>query len=97
MLSLAHGLRFEHLYQREGLVALDAAFLEWLDAGDAGLGARLRCARAAPHGLDTTAEAALLIELAPWVDDFVGGLFGIGDAVRALSARHTELAPMMIR
>jgi hypothetical protein len=35
-----------------------------------------------------------LIELSPWVDDFVGQLFGIGDAVRALSARHNELAPL---
>jgi NADPH-dependent glutamate synthase beta subunit-like oxidoreductase/NAD(P)H-flavin reductase len=94
MLSLAHGLRFEQLYQREGLASLDAAFLQWLDAADAGLGARLRCARAAPDSLDAAGEAALLIELSPWVDDFVGGLFGIGDAVRALSARHNELAPL---
>jgi hypothetical protein len=94
MLSLAHGLRFEQLYQREGLASLDAAFLQWLDAADAGLGARLRCARAAPDSLDSAGEAALLIELSPWVDDFVGSLFGIGDAVRALSARHNELAPL---
>jgi hypothetical protein len=94
MLSLAHGLHFEQLYQHEGLCALDAAFLEWLDAGDAGLGARLRCAREAPNALDAAAEAALLIELSPWVDDFVGELFGIGEAVRALSARHSELAPL---
>jgi len=94
MLSLAHGLRFEQLYQREGLALLDARFLQWLDACDAGLGARLRCARAAPADIDAAAEAALLIELSPWVDDFVGELFGIGDAVRALCARHSELAPL---
>ncbi len=94
MLSLAHGLHFEQLYQRDGLVALDAAFLHWLDAGDAGLGARLRCAREAPQALDAAAEAALLIELSPWVDDFIGDLFSIQDSVRALSARHVELAPL---
>ncbi|MCE2945458.1 MAG: FAD-dependent oxidoreductase [bacterium] len=94
MLSLAHGLRFEQLYQRDGLAALDAAFLQSLDAADANLGARLRCARAAPETLDAATEAALLIELSPWVDDFVGALFGIGDAVRALSERHNALAPL---
>lgn len=94
MLSLAHGLHFEQLYQRDGLSALDTTFLQWLDGGDAGLGARLRCARAAPADIDAATEAALLIELSPWVDDFIGELFGIGDAVRALSARHSELAPL---
>jgi len=94
MLTLAHGLHFEQLHHREGLITLDAAFLNWLDKGAEDLAARLRSARSAPEALAAETEAALLIELAPWVDDFVGDLFGIGDAVRALSARHNELAPL---
>ncbi|MBC7778565.1 MAG: FAD-dependent oxidoreductase, partial [Proteobacteria bacterium] len=94
MLSLAHGLRFEQLYQREGLCALDARFLAWLEAGSAPLAQALRAARECPDALDPAAEAALLIELSPWLDEFVGELFDIADAVRALTARHNALAPL---
>ncbi len=40
---------------------------------------------------DARAEAALLIELGPHVDAFVGTLFGIGEALGALRERHGEL------
>jgi len=94
MLSLAFGLRFEQLHTRDGLAALDSRFIDWLGAGSADLATRLLAARAAPETIDPAAEAALLIELAPWTDDFIGELFGIGDAVRALSASHQALAPL---
>ena len=94
MLSLAFGLRFEQLHTRDGLAALDSRFIDWLGAGSADLATRLLAARAAPETIDPAAESALLIELAPWTDDFIGELFGIGDAVRALSASHQALAPL---
>ncbi len=43
---------------------------------------------------DARAEAALLIELGPHVDAFVGTLFGIGEALGALRERHGELDPL---
>ena len=44
-LRLAFGLEFRDLYRREGLLALDAQFLQWLDGRDAALAEQLRAAR----------------------------------------------------
>lgn len=91
---LAFGMAFADLYRREGLARLDQAFLEFLREGEAGLGARLDHARAHPDSLDRKEEAALLIEVAPWMEDFIARLFGIGKEVNALAARHHQLAPL---
>ncbi|MDH5265494.1 MAG: hypothetical protein OEX21_12165, partial [Betaproteobacteria bacterium] len=68
-LALAHGLRFEDLYEAEGLERLDARFLAALEAADASLKARLVAARAAPESLAPLAEAELLLAVAPVLDD----------------------------
>lgn len=93
-LSLAHGLAFADLYAVEGARRLDAAFAEALAATDAGLAGRYAAARAAPHTLERKAEADLLIAVAPHLEDFLAGLFGIVPEVQALEARHHELAPV---
>jgi NADPH-dependent glutamate synthase beta subunit-like oxidoreductase/NAD(P)H-flavin reductase len=93
-LSLAFGLEFNDLYARAGLSRVDAAFLAGLNASDAALAARLAAARAAPAALDRKAESELLLELGPHVDDFIGTLFGVSAAVRALAERHHDLAPV---
>jgi NADPH-dependent glutamate synthase beta subunit-like oxidoreductase/NAD(P)H-flavin reductase len=94
MLALAHGLTFEHLYRREGLESVDQAFLRALAASDAELHGRLTAARQDPDALSSADESALLIALAPHVDDFVGELFGISAEVTALARRHHDLAPL---
>jgi len=94
VLKLAHGLSFADLYRRDGLVRLDAAFLEFLDSVDATLVARLLAARANPPALDTKAESALILEIAPHLDDFLAALLGIQAEFAALAARHHELAPL---
>jgi NADPH-dependent glutamate synthase beta subunit-like oxidoreductase/NAD(P)H-flavin reductase len=98
MLKLAFGLSFAELYRRDGLVKLDAAFLAHLAAVDescAGtLVPRLTAARAHPSVLDAKAESALILEIAPHLDDFYAELFGIQAEFRALAARHHELAPL---
>ncbi|SCX53047.1 FAD-dependent oxidoreductase [Nitrosospira sp. Nsp1] len=91
---LGFGMAFADLYRREGLVRLDQAFLEFLHEGEAGLRVRLDHARAHPDSLDRKAEAALLIEVAPWMEDFIARLFGIEREVSALAARHHQLAPL---
>ncbi|HEX5091496.1 MAG TPA: FAD-dependent oxidoreductase, partial [Burkholderiales bacterium] len=91
-LRLAYGLAFEDLYDREGLLRLDAAFLQFLADIDDGLRARLEAARAAP--LTGKDESELLIALAPHVEDFLARLFGIEAEAQALAARHHELAPL---
>ncbi|MEZ0265306.1 MAG: FAD-dependent oxidoreductase, partial [Phycisphaerae bacterium] len=82
------------LYDREGLVRLDRAFVEKLKAWSEGLHARLVAARAeVPTG---KAESDLIVALAPFVEDFVGELFGIGGALRELQTKHHELAPLFV-
>ncbi len=94
MLKLAFGLSFAELYQRNGLVGLDAAFVDFLCAADAALGPRLAAARTNPASLDAKAESALILEIAPHLDDFLAELFGIQSEFRALVARHHALAPL---
>ena len=88
-LRLAFGLSFADLYAREGLVRLDAAFLEFLEAPVA---EKLVAARRNPPA--GKPESDLLIELAPHLEDFLAKLFGIESEARALAARHNELAPL---
>src|SRR6266511_4186007 len=93
MLKLAHDLSFAELYGRDGLVRLDAAFLDHLGAAESALRPQLEAARAAPS-LDSTAESALILEIAPHLDDFLAELFGIETEFRMLAARHNELAAL---
>ncbi len=94
MLNLLHGLLFPDLYQRDGLLRLDAAFVHALEQIDPALCRRLVDAREHCAALTVKQESELLIALAPHLDDFIAELFGIQAEVRALSARHSELAPL---
>ncbi len=94
MLNLPHGLSFPDLYHRAGLQRLDAAFARSLATTDSALCQRLLDARAHDAALPAKQESELLIALAPHLDDFIAELFGIQAEVRALSARHNELAPL---
>jgi NADPH-dependent glutamate synthase beta subunit-like oxidoreductase/NAD(P)H-flavin reductase len=93
-LALQHGLAFEDLYRRDGLVRLDAAFVAFLAAADVGLHDRLMMARRDPGSLEPKAESDLIVALAPHVEDFVADLFGIGREAHELAARHDALAPL---
>src|SRR5215469_8489105 len=93
-LALNYGLDFAELYEREGLSKLDREFVAYLAAGDVALHDRLMAARADFAGLDRKAESDLLVDLAPHVEDFLAGLFGIEPEIREMQARHDELAPL---
>ena len=93
-LALKHGLSFPDLYDRDGLIRLDRAFVAQLASGDRALHDRLMAARAEADALDHKAESDLLVDLAPHLEDFLGDLFGIAGEVRALQARHDKLAPL---
>src|SRR5688572_11332240 len=88
-MQLAFGIAFADLYDREGLLRVDAAFLGFLDAD---LRARLSAARLHPPA--GKAESDLLVELAPQVEDFLAKLFGIEAEALALAERHNQLAPL---
>src|SRR3984957_8729537 len=93
-LSLGYGLAFAELYDRDGLIKLDHEFVVHLAAADVGLHDRLMTARADAAAPDRKAESDLLVDLAPHVEDFLGGLFGIAAEIRELQAQRDELAPL---
>jgi NADPH-dependent glutamate synthase beta subunit-like oxidoreductase/NAD(P)H-flavin reductase len=80
------------LYERDGLLRVDAAFLDFLGEADAALRERLMSSRTKPPA--GKEESDLLVALAPHVEDFIVRLFGIEAEVRALAERHNELAPI---
>ncbi|MCX7362106.1 MAG: FAD-dependent oxidoreductase [Alphaproteobacteria bacterium] len=92
--SLAHGLSFDDLYDREGLARLDAAFVAWLKDTSVDGHARLMAARLAPRALAPKDESNLLIELARPLEDFVAVLFGVATEAAELRGRHSRLAPL---
>src|SRR5690242_8491914 len=98
MLKLAFGLSFAELYRRDGLAKLDAAFLDRVGAVDAScagsLQSRLAAARENPSALESKSESALILEIAPHLDDFLAELFGIQTEFRELAARHHALSPV---
>jgi hypothetical protein len=93
-LALQHGLSFADLYDRDGLVRLDQAFVAHLAETDVGLHDRLVTARGDADAIEHQTESDLLVDLAPHLEDFIGQLFGIGAEMQALQARHHELAPL---
>ena len=94
MWSTAHGISFADLYSIDGAKRIDAMFVARLRAADAPLARRLEDARRDPASLARKAESELLIAVAPHLEDFLAELFGIAEEVRALEARHHELAPL---
>ncbi len=91
-MHLGFGISFSDLYEREGLLRVDRAFLGFLRDADAALHDRLVSARAAP--LEKKAESGLLVALAPHFEDFIARLFGIEAEARALAEKHNQLAPV---
>ncbi|MEK9721433.1 MAG: hypothetical protein VW257_10395, partial [Quisquiliibacterium sp.] len=93
-LRLGFGLSFEDLYRRDGLVKLDASWLDWLARRDAPLADRLVRARLETPSLAKD-EASLLVDLSPALDGFIGELFGIDEELDRLRHAHDELAPLI--
>ncbi|HWA39161.1 MAG TPA: FAD-dependent oxidoreductase, partial [Burkholderiales bacterium] len=93
-MKLGFGIVFNDLYAREGLLKVDAAFLDHLGGADGALKDRLLAGRRDPAALPAKAESELLIALAPHLEDFLARLFGIEAEAQALAARHNELAPL---
>src|SRR3954468_21967265 len=91
-MHLGFGIRFDDLYEREGLARVDAAFLEFLGEGDAALRDRLVAARANPPAAKE--ESDVLIAAAPHVEDFIAQLFDIKAEAQALAVKHHHLAPL---
>jgi NADPH-dependent glutamate synthase beta subunit-like oxidoreductase/NAD(P)H-flavin reductase len=93
-LALKHGLSFADLYDRDGLIRLDRAFVAHLADADVALHDRLVTARAEAATVEKKAESELIVDLAPHVEDFLGQLFGIETELREMQVRHDALAPL---
>jgi len=92
MISLSFGFSFQDLHTPEGLARLDQVFLRYLEDGDESLALRLKKARLAlPSSLE---ESILLLDLSPYVEDFMGKLFGIEQEVSDLQTQAHALAPL---
>lgn len=92
--NINFGFTITDLYRRSGLVKLDQIFLDFLRTGDEALYKKLEYARAHPDELLPKDDSALLIEIAPWLEDFIARLFNIEAEVQQLAAKHHELAPL---
>ncbi|MDQ6705237.1 MAG: FAD-dependent oxidoreductase, partial [Acidobacteriota bacterium] len=93
-LELPFELRFQDLYERAGLVSVDSAFLADLQVASPDLHAQLLLARQSAEALPRKDASTLMIALAPYVEDFIGQLFGIVPELDELRARHNALAPL---
>ncbi len=93
-LRLPFNLSFHDLYRREGILELDAQFLQQLKTAAPELHESLVSARLEPPPVHTKQSSDLIIRLAPYLEDFLGEVFGIETELRHLSERHTELAPV---
>jgi len=93
-LSLPFGLQFQDLYQTEGLQRLDERFLDELGKSAPSLRDSLVAARNDPKSLQPKHYSTLIIELGPYVEDFIGQLFGIERELDRLRGRHSDLAPL---
>jgi NADPH-dependent glutamate synthase beta subunit-like oxidoreductase/NAD(P)H-flavin reductase len=94
MTQFGYEVKFEELYQREGLIKIDNAFIEHLKAADVTLYNRLLAGRADIAALSDKEHSQLLIDLAPHLEDFIGKLFGIGKEISELAEAHHTLAPL---
>jgi NADPH-dependent glutamate synthase beta subunit-like oxidoreductase/NAD(P)H-flavin reductase len=90
-LSLAYDLTFEELYDDKGLARLDVLFLDHLQSKDAELKSLLEKSRTTAQDLAPKEESDLILALVPHLESFLGTLFGIEDAVAALSKTYTDL------
>ena len=92
--TLKSGLSMEDLYTREGLVRLDALFLQYLEGASTELHHRLTMARRDPQALADKPRSELMIELAPHLEDFLGTEFSIARELAELQACHNQAAPL---
>lgn len=93
-LKLSYNLQFDDLYQREGLIKLDAAFIKFLEGANVELHNKLVSLRAGQLQLPEKDISNLLIALAPILEDFIAELFNIRSEVSKLQFAHNELGDL---
>lgn len=89
ILSLSFGLTFTDLYHNSGLEKLDVYFQEFLLKEKPELGTIYQFHR--QNVTDEKSISALLLEVAPYLEEFIGQLFQIEKSIQALQQQHHHL------
>ncbi len=92
MTFLFFGFSFHDLYDPISLQKLDTLFLSRLAEEDLDLEQRLRKAR--KKSFSSLEESALLLDLAPYVEEFMGTLFSNEKEIHTLQQNTYHLAPL---
>lgn len=90
-----HDLSFDALQTPAGLARLDERFRAVLARRDPALAGRLERYRERSTDLPATENSALLLSLAPHLEAFIAGLFGIDGALEASRAQTLEADVVM--
>lgn len=86
-LNLGFNLSFPDLYTSSGLKNIDNSFNTFLFDANADLWQRFQTARK-----EGKTESNLLMEIAPYIEDFIGHLFDIKENIHHLQEQHHDLA-----
>ena len=91
-LHLCYDLTFQDLYSHDGLTKIHQHFDQFLNESDPELSARWHTAQISPDALSAKGGSALIIAMAPHVEDFIATLFALMPALAALKKSHHELS-----
>ncbi len=95
MISLNFGFAFEDLNSLSGLQNLDESFLGFLQDHDNDLSDQLKHYRSIKSkAIDSTNHSEFLLQLAPFVDDFIAELFDITKENLTLKKEHKKFDPI---
>jgi NADPH-dependent glutamate synthase beta subunit-like oxidoreductase/NAD(P)H-flavin reductase len=84
----------QDLYTREGILHLDGRFLAFLREANSAIAGRLEHARANPAAVDAKDHSQLLLDAAPFLEDFLARLFAIEPELAGLRRRHSGFSPV---
>lgn len=84
----------KHFIPDRDLEDMDIRFLQFLEGADVSFVHALKQARAC--GLPAADESALILKLAPYLEDFLADIFHIESAVQGLQKAHHDLAPLYV-
>jgi NADPH-dependent glutamate synthase beta subunit-like oxidoreductase/NAD(P)H-flavin reductase len=93
-LSLGHGFSFSELFTAEGLARLDDVFVGFLEDQDGALAATLHSYRG-DKSQSFLLVSNLLLSYAPYLESFIGELFGIAAEIAAAKTATLSHNPIM--
>jgi len=92
---LKFGFIFQDLNSLSGLQKLDGIFLQWIQEQDYELAVKLKDYRLiGSEHIDSISHSEFLLQLAPFVDDFIAELFNIEKEALGLKKEHKKFDPI---